>query len=510
MSGNYYVRQGISVAIVGLFVLFTIIDVDAAQQSFMAVKDAVVESFDWFFTLSASICLLATVWLALDSRINVRLGGDDERPEFSYLSWFCMLFSAGLASGLLYWATAEPLTHFQGSPHMTMAGIDSLSAGAAQSAITLTIFHWGFHGWGFYVLTGLAIAYQSYRNGLPLALRSTLHPLLGERAFGWPGFAVDLIGVMGTMFGVATSIGLAVAGMNAALSKLVSVDISMANQLIIVAGVSVLGTLSVMSGVARGIRRLSELNIWLTLALLLGVVLIGPTAYLLGTVVTSMGDYTTSVIPMGFWTALGRADQDWQGAWTVFYWGWWLAWTPFVALFVARISRGRTLREFVTGVMLVPTFVVIIWMSVFGGAAIHGELNGMQSLLPAVNADYSVGTTAMIERLGVMVTPLIMIITFLLFTWLITSFDSATLVICTLLKRETREISGLQKITWGILIGTVTGLLMYMGGVSALQAASIVVGLPVGVVVLASAWGLFKTLYSADKPVERLDPSTVG
>lgn len=503
MSESYYVRQGISIGLVGAFVLLTLINLDQAQTAFFAIRDYVIETFDWFFTFTASVCLLGAIWLGLDRRINVRLGADDERPEFSYLSWFSMLFSAGLASGLMYWATAEPIIHFQGNPHMAMAGVQSLSEGAAQSAINVTIFHWGFHGWGFYVVTGLAIAFFSYRHGLPLALRSTLYPILGEHTFRWPGFVVDLIGVLGTIFGVATSIGLAVAGMNAALSKLIDIEISMVNQLIIVALVCLLGTVSVISGVARGIRRLSELNVWLSLFLLLAIVVIGPTAYLLGTVVTSMGVYTTSVVPMGFWTALGATDQQWQGAWTIFYWGWWLAWTPFVSLFIARVSRGRTLREFVTCVMLVPTFVVIVWMSIFGGAAIHTEMAD-HAMIPAVNADYSVGTTLLVEQLGVWVTPLILVIAFLLFTWLITSFDSATLVICTLLKRDTVDITRVQKIIWAALVGMVTGLLMYMGGVTALQAASIIIGLPVGVVVLASGYCLIKTLYSREDAREAI------
>ncbi|MFB3106425.1 MAG: BCCT family transporter, partial [Pseudomonadales bacterium] len=217
-----------------------------------------------------------------------------------------------------------------------------------------------------------------------------------------------------------------------------------------------------------------------------------PTAFLLGFVVTSFGDYAANVIPMGFWTANSVADQNWQGEWTVFYWGWWLAWTPFVGLFIARISRGRTVREFVLGVMLVPTLSVIVWMSVFGGLALHGELSGQASIIDQVNADYAVGTVAVVRRLGVLVLPLVLVITFLLFTWLVTSIDSATLVICTLLKQDGADISAVKKTMWGVLLGVVTGLLMYVGGVTALQAASIVTGLPIGFLVLAIGIGVLK------------------
>jgi choline/glycine/proline betaine transport protein len=488
------IREWVAVLLIGSFVAGTAVYLDVASDVFITARDYVVATFDWFFTGVASICLLSVIWIGLDPRFNVRLGHDHERPEFTNLAWFAMLFSAGLASGVLYWATAEPITHFQGNPHLTMEGGAALSAGAAQSAVTLTIFHWGLHGWGFYVLTGLAIAYFSFRRGLPLALRSALYPVLGEYVHRWPGYLVDLIGVVGTVFGVATSVGLAVGGMNAAMNELFGLDITVSNQLVIVGLVSVLGILSVISGVSRGIRRLSEINVYLSAGLLLAVLAIGPTTYLLGTIVSSFGDYLVRVIPMGFWTATTIEDQAWQSSWTVFYWGWWLAWAPFVGLFIARVSRGRTVREFVIGVMLVPTLSVIVWMSVFGGTAIHGELAGSTSIIDAVNADYAVATVSVIQNLGVLVVPLVAVIAFLLFTWLITSIDSATLVICTLLKRDQLEISPVQKTLWGALVGAVTGLLLYVGGVVALQAASIVFGLPIGFVLVAIGYSVFKGL----------------
>ncbi len=479
--------------VIGSFVVGTATNLEIASDVFIGARDYVVATFDWFFTGVASVCLLSAFWIGVDHRFNVRLGHDHERPEFSNLAWFAMLFSAGLASGVLYWATAEPILHFQGNPHLAMEGAAPMTPQAAQTAVTLTIFHWGLHGWGFYVVTGLAIAYFAFRRDMPLALRSALYPVLGDHIHRWPGYLVDLIGVIGTVFGVATSIGLAVGGMNAAMSELFGIEINVTNQLAIVALVSVLGIMSVISGVSRGIRRLSELNVYLSAGLLIAVLVIGPTAFLLGFVVSSFADYAVRVIPMGFWTAQSLEDQSWQSAWTVFYWGWWLAWAPFVGLFIARVSRGRTVREFVIGVMLVPTLSVAIWMSVFGGTAIHGELYGSTSIIDQVNADYAVGTVSVVERLGVLVLPLIAVVGFLLFTWLITSIDSATLVICTLLKRDELEIGVAQKVLWGVLVGTVTGLLLYVGGVTALQAASIVFGLPIGFVLVAITIGVFKS-----------------
>lgn len=491
-------REWVAVLLIGSFVAVTTAYLDVASDVFITARDYVVATFDWFFTGVASICLLSVIWIGLDPRFNVRLGHDHERPEFTNLAWFAMLFSAGLASGVLYWATAEPITHLQGNPHLAMAGGAAFSAAAAQSAVTLTIFHWGLHGWGFYVLTGLAIAYFSFRRDLPLALRSALYPVLGEYVNRWPGYLVDLVGVMGTVFGVATSVGLAVGGMNAAMNELFGIAITVSNQLVIVGLVTVLGIMSVISGVARGIRRLSEVNVYLSAGLLLAVLMIGPTSYLLGTVATSFGDYLIRVIPMGFWTANSPEDQAWQSAWTVFYWGWWLAWAPFVGLFIARVSRGRTVREFVVGVMMVPTLSVIVWMSVFGGTAIHGELYASTSIVDQVNADYAVATVSVIQNLGVLVIPLVAVIAFLLFTWLITSIDSATLVICTLLKRNELEISALQKTLWGCLVGAVTGLLLHVGGVTALQAASIVFGLPIGFVLVGIGYSVFAGLRQPD------------
>ncbi|MGI9323800.1 MAG: BCCT family transporter [Pseudomonadales bacterium] len=497
-------RQWFALLSIALFIAAVAVDLDATQVALNAVKEFLVRDFAIFFTGLATVCLPLVVWLGLDPRANIRLGPPGSRPVFSRLSWFSMLFSAGLASGLVYWATAEPLTHFQQNPHLGNA--EPGTAVAAISAITLTVVHWGLHGWAFYVLVGLAIAIAVYRYDQPLALRSALWPLLGARSHGPVGIGIDLIGVLGTVFGVATSIGLAVAGMNVALANLGGFEPSLQQQLVIVAGVGILGLMSVLSGVARGIRRLSVVNFWLSMLLLGAVLIIGPTRFLLQTIGDVAVDYGAKAVPMVLWTATDPGDQQWQGDWTIFYWGWWLAWAPFVGLFIARISAGRSVREFVLGVLLVPTLVVIVWMSVFGGAALYNELpqtpNATTSLLPLVNADYAVGTTALIEQLGVLVLPLTVLLAVLLFSWLITSIDSATLVICHLLGGGGKDlhVSVMSKWLWSCLLALVTGALMLMGGVPALQAASIAVGLPVGLVLIVIVLSLVKVLFSEPRP----------
>ncbi|MFK7915791.1 MAG: BCCT family transporter [Pseudomonadales bacterium] len=484
-------RQGVALALISAFIAVVILDLPTAQRWLDAGKDWLVNDFNLFFVGLASLCVPVALWIGLDPRFNVRLGADNETPAFGRLSWFAMLFSAGLASGMIYWATAEPLTHFQANPHLH--GAAPLTYAAGVSAITLTVLHWGLHGWAFYVLAGLGIALACYRDQQPLALRSALWPLLGERTHGPLGITVDLIGVLGTVFGVATSVGLAVAGMNAALANLFGIDNSISVQLGIVALVVLLGLGSVLSGVSQGIRRLSVANLVLSLVLMIAVLLIAPTFDVLAMVLAVAGEYLLQSLPMAAWSASTAADLQWQGDWTVFYWGWWLAWTPFVGLFVARISRGRTVREFVLAVLLVPTVVVIVWMSIFGGAALQYELAGASggSLLDVVNADYSVGTTALIEGMNVLVVPLTALIAVLLFSWLITSLDSATLVICHLLEGDAHRLPGASvspgawsKVLWSVLLGGVTAALMLIGGVGALQSASIVVGLPVGLVLI--------------------------
>jgi choline/glycine/proline betaine transport protein len=490
-------RELLAAALILSFVAITLASPETANAAFVGVKDQIVLHFDAFFTTAASAALLLVVALALVPRFNVRLGGPQDRPEFTRLSWFSMLLSAGLASGILYWATAEPLTHFQSSPHLARSGIEAGTAAAARNATALTIFHWGLHGWGFYALTGLSAAFFAYRQNRPLALSSTVFAPNQTGTARGLAIAIDLIGVLGTVFGLATSMGIAVGAMNAALGELLDLPMSATHQLWILALVTALGIGSVVLGLRRGIARLSQLNLLMSVALLLAMLLLGPTGFLLGFIATATTDYALGVLPMGFWTGSAADDVAWQGAWTVFYWGWWLAWAPSVGLFIARISRGRTLREFVTGVLLIPTAAVILWMAVFGGVALEGELSGAQSILPVVNDNYALATVATIRRMDVLALPLIVLVTVLLFSWLITSLDSVTLILCTALRSEKQNQSNPQKALWGSALGLVTAALIYAGGLDALQAAAIIAGLPIALVLLATAIVLVRALLQA-------------
>lgn len=483
------------------FVAFTIWNVDYSAEVFAKGKDFIIETLDWFYVLVVTIVLFFVIWLLFSRFGSVKLGQDDDEPDFSTFSWICMLFSAGLGSGLIYWGVAEPMYHIQGNPFLTHEGIEPNGVEAAAVAIRITNFHWGLHGWALYVLVGLCLAYFSYRKGLPLSLRSALYPVLKEKVYGPWGHAVDLIGVFGTIFGLATSLGLGVAPIAAGLEKLGWMTDNTVNELILIAIITAMGTASAVSGVGRGVRILSECNVWASLVLLLIFLLLGPTAFILGMVISGAGDYVWNVIPMGFWID-AEPERQWQSWWTVFYWGWWIAWCPFVGLFIARISKGRTIRQFCFCVLLVPTSVVVLWMGVFGGAAVGVDLFNNAGVVDAVNANYADGVFQTVAGFGYesLVTPITILITILLISWFVTSSDSGTLVMCTMLSMGDEHPPIKFRLFWGITSGVVAGVLLIAGGLSALQTASIVAGLPIAVILLAMAYGIVKSLHE-DFPV---------
>jgi choline/glycine/proline betaine transport protein len=485
-----------SMVMILIFVAFTINDVEYSSAVFAKGKDFIIGTLDWFYVLVVNLVLFFVFWLMMSRFGDVKLGKDDEEPDFSTFSWICMLFSAGLGSGLIYWGVAEPMYHIQDNPFMSRAGIEAGSVEAAVTAIRVTSFHWGLHGWALYVLVGLSLAYFSYRKGCPLTLRSALYPVLKEKIYGPWGNLIDLIGVFGTIFGLATSLGLGITPIAAGMENLGWLTNTQANQLILVAIITALGTASAVSGVGKGVRILSEINVWASLGLLLLFLILGPTAFILGMTITAAGDYLWNVIPMGFWID-GEPERQWQSWWTIFYWGWWIAWCPFVGLFIARVSRGRTIRQFCLCVLLVPVSVVVLWMGFFGSAATGVDLFNNAGVVEAVNADYASGVFQTIAGFGYesLVTPLTILVTVLLVSWFVTSSDSGTLVMCTMLSMGDEHPPIKFRLFWGITSGVVAGVLMLAGGLSALQTASIVAGLPIAVILLFMGYGMVKTLH---------------
>ncbi len=489
--------DGLSRGAVGLLVLAlaaSVGSIEDASAILAASKAIVVDRFDFVFIALANLAIIVVVLAGLHPAGARRLGTEDERPEFSRGAWIAMLFSAGLASGILYWAAAEPILHMQSNP---LLSANPEPGEASRLAMQITVMHWGIHGWAIYVVVALVLGIQSYRHGQPLRFRIVLLPILGETwTHRWPGRSVDLLALFGTICGVATSIGLSAASMNATLSSLFPMSVSTFNQVVIIASVSVLGIFSALSGVDSGIRRLSSLNAWVSFGLALAFLVLGPTAEVLSLIGRTFVDYVVEVIPLGLYRGATPEARSWQGDWTVFYWAWWLAWAPFVSLFIARISRGRTIREFVVTVMFLPTAITLVWMAIFGGTAIVQEQLIPGSISDAVNIDYSLGIVAVIQGLGYpgLVLPLLAVASFLLFTWLITSLDSATLVMCQLLGVEKNRAA---TVFWGMALAVVAALLLVAGGLQALQAASIVVGLPLAFVVAVLALGLVRDLLAS-------------
>ncbi len=324
--GGMNVTMGVaSMAMILGFVFFTIRDVEYSSAIFSSGKDFIIGTMGWFYVVVVNVALFFVFWLLFSRFGDVKLGKDDDEPDFSTFSWICMLFSAGLGSGLIYWGVAEPMYHIQGNPFLDRQGLEPGSVDAAVNAVAITNFHWGLHGWGLYVLVGLSLAYFSYRHDLPLTLRTALYPILKDKIYGPWGHLVDLIGVFGTIFGLATSLGLGVGPIAAGIERLGWMENTQTNQLILVAIITCLGTASAASGVGKGVRILSEANVMVSIGLLVLFIILGPTAFLLGVTISGMGEYLWNVVPMGFWIN-GEPENQWQSWWTIFYWGWWIAW----------------------------------------------------------------------------------------------------------------------------------------------------------------------------------------
>ncbi|TDR52109.1 choline/glycine/proline betaine transport protein [Halomonas ventosae] len=499
-------------ALVLAFVLFTGLGSETAGSVFGAARAWIESTFSGYYLITVMLLLAVCAFIVLSRYGSVRLGPDDSRPEFSNFAWFSMLFSAGIGIGILFFGVAEPVFYlddtgafgYPNNPHADMAGATAIGHERAIDALRVTVFHWGLHGWAIYVIVGMSLAYFAYRKGLPLALRSALYPFIGERIFGPLGHLFDILGVLGCVFGVATSLGLGVSQMAVGLERLVGIGAGLDTQLILIALISMVSILSAVTGVRRGIRVISELNIWISV-LVVGVFLIGgPTLWLITAFGETLLDYAVNFIPMGLWFADEPATVEWQQGWTIFYWGWWLAWAPFVGLFIARISKGRTLREFVLGVLLVPTLIIFVWLIIFGGNAMYQELNagggaGSAGIIELVNAwklpaalfataDGIVGTGTFGWLLSAMMV-------FLLMSWFVTSSDSGTLVLTTILSLGDEEPPRRFRVLWGVVIGLVAAVLLLAGGLTALQTALIAAALPLSGVILVMTAGVLLSLF---------------
>ncbi|KQQ23433.1 choline transporter [Methylobacterium sp. Leaf123] len=479
----FFTSAGLTLAFAGLSALFP----TQAKSIFDTLQATIVHEFGWFYIAVVAGFLGFAIFLMLSRYGDVKLGPDDSEPDYSYLSWFAMLFSAGMGIGLIFFGVAEPIQHYATPPVGEGKTIE-----AAQRAMVLTFFHWGVHAWAIYIVVGLALAYFSFRRGLPLTVRSALHPLIGDRINGPIGHAIDIFAVLGTIFGVATSLGLGVLQVNAGFTHLFGVPNNTFVQIILIAAITGCATLSVASGLDKGVKILSELNIILAVVLLAFVLVTGSTVFLLQAFVQNVGAYLGAVVERTLQTYAYKPNE-WLGSWTLFYWGWWIAWSPFVGMFIARISRGRTIREFVTGVLLVPVLFTFFWMTVFGNSAIEMDRSGAVPLAQIVKDNMPVALFEMLGHLpfGTIASGVAMLLVIFFF---ITSADSGALVIDMITSGAADNPPLWQRVFWAVSSGAIAAVLLVAGGLEALQTAAIASALPFSVVMIFICYGLLRAL----------------
>lgn len=477
-----------ALGVVGGFVLLSVIDVRRTSRFMTLVQSVVSSHIGWFYILCMTFFLVFAIVLALSRFGNIRLGGADARPEFKYHNWFAMLFSAGMGIGLLFYSVAEPVLQYADPP----TGMGIVNA-PAQSAMNITFFHWGFHAWGVYSLVGLCLAFACFNLKLPLTIRSIFYPVLGNRIHGRLGDLIDMMAAVATLFGLATSLGLGVKQINAGFHHLFSLPVTYPVQLVLIIGITLIATVSVVLGLKAGVRRLSQLNMYFAFALLLFVLLAGPTLLLIRALIQNIGAYLCALPRLSLWTQAYDYQSAWMSQWTLFYWAWWIAWSPFVGMFIARISRGRTIREFLLGVLLVPSLVTFIWMTVFGNSAIAIDQAQTLNMVQAVREHIAV---ALFKLLSVF--PLSQISSCLAVTvvtlFFVTSSDSASMVVDIITAGGNTDPPVWQRIFWAFLEGALAAVLLALGGIAALQMAAIIFGLPFSVIIMLMSFSLLKAL----------------
>ena len=484
---------GVSSIVIIVFVLFGALFTETSGRLLSIAHETVINYSGWFYILIVGVFLVFVLWLYFSRFGSVKLGKDSEEPEYTYFAWFSMLFSAGMGIGLIFFSVAEPILHFADPPR----GVEPQSLDAARQSMILTFFHWGFHAWAIYIIIAISLAYFAFRHNLPLSLRSALYPLIGKRVYGWPGNVVDTLAVFGTIFGLATSLGLGVLQINSGMDYLGLLDVSTFNQVILIGVITIAATISVALGLDRGIRRLSEFNMATAGLLLVFVLVAGPTIFLLSSFVQNIGLYISSLPELTFRTD-AFLGLDWQRNWTMFYWAWWISWSPFVGMFIARISRGRTIREFIGGVMLVPTTLTFFFLTVFGDTALFMQL-GMSErfagidMVEVVRENMATAIFAMLSELPLQVITAALT-TIVIAIFFVTSSDSGSLVIDTITSGDHPERKAWQRVFWSLIVGAIAAVLLLAGGLVALQTAAITTALPLSLIMIVICVGLVKGL----------------
>ncbi len=507
-----------------VFIVGSLIFQEQATKLFGDVRVWLTTNLDWLFMITANLVFLFCLAVAISPLGKVRLGGSDAKPEYSYLTWLAMLFAAGVGIGLLFFGVSEPITYFQGdsgvveySPLGTetvyeakaiynakdIPAIDDPAYDpgadysvkdvpniadpkvktAASLSIATTVFHWGLQGWAIYGVVGLALAFYTYNRGFPLLIRSAFYPIFGDRIWGWTGHIIDTVAIFAGIFGLATSLGLGVQQVTTGLNHLFDIPANNWTMILLIVGITCIALISVMTGINVGIKRLSQFNIILAFLLLLTIFVIGPTRYIFQSMLDGLGTYITKIVPLSNW--VGREDTSFFHDWTTFYWAWWIAWAPFIGTFIARISKGRTVREFVIFVLLLPTLLCLIWFGAFGGTAIHQFLaDGYTGVTEQVEAyNYPI---ALFEMLGALPWSILLSCAAMLLTiiFFVTSSDSGSLIIDIIAAGGKVDAPIPQRVFWCTVEGLVAIALLLGGGLKALQAASLATGFPFAIVLL--------------------------
>lgn len=472
-------------AIIVAFVAFTLIAPSAAEALFGTIQATIVNAFNWYYVLIAAVFVAFSLFLGFSRFGDIKLGHDDDEPEFSLLSWFSLLFAAGMGIGLVFYGVSEPLTHFV-DPR---PGVTGTPAQLAQAALSQTYLHWGVHAWSIYVVIGLALAYAIHRRHRPISIRWTLEPLLGKRVEGGWGHAIDVVALVGTLFGVATSLGLGVLQISAGLDVAGLAHPNETTQVVIILIISVFVLLSVLSGVSKGMKWLSNINLVMAGLLVVYLLVVGPTEFLLREFVQSLGSYVQNFVGLSFNTGAfqGTEGEEWQASWTSFYWGWWISWAPFVGIFIARISKGRTVREFVAGVIIVPTLIGILWFAVLGGSALAIEMSAPGTLTTDGAVDLQGALFALLQQVpGSAVVSVGAVLLIAIF--FVTSADSGALVMGMIATGGQLHPKRWIRTFFVVVTAALAIALLLAGGLTALQTAAIAIALPFSVVMLLICW----------------------
>jgi glycine betaine transporter len=482
-----------SLLVTVFFVLFGVFFNDLLSDLTTGFLKTTTDYFGWFYLIAALSFLVFTLCLLFSKYGALRLGKDTDRPAYSTVSWFAMLFSAGMGIGLVFWGVAEPVVHYTKPPFG-----EGNTEEAAAISMTYTFFHWGLHPWAIYTFIGLSLAFFQYRKNLPGLISSVFYPILGERIHGKIGKTIDVLAIIATVFGIATSLGLGTLQIASGVDHLFNVPNTITNQIIIICFLTALFTGSAFIGIDRGMKILSNINILLAILLMTVLIIIGPTAQIFNVLTNTMGSYLDQLLSMSLRNR-PFGDNSWISGWTLFYWAWWIAWGPFVGSFIAKVSKGRTIKEFILGVLIVPTLGTFVWFAAFGGSSLHLVHNlGNKALIDAVNTDVSLALFVFFENfpMGFLLSIIALI---LVVTFFVTSADSSTFVLSIFSSEGNLNPSRSIKVTWGILLSLISIVLLLSGSLDTLQSASIAAAFPFTIIMIIMCYSLYKGLKEEKK-----------